>query len=187
MSTETADGEEDAGGVPGIPDPVEIDDGTPVLSGSIAVFAAVIAMLTSAPFLGLAFIPGLAGVLFVAAGVFATQSRSYVSLGVASIFVGVLLVGAMGAGPPMMLVTSAVGVFVAWDVGQHAITISEQFGRSAPTQRGELVHAGGSSLVGILSAGILYGIFLAGSGGKPALAVILMTTGFLALMWALRD
>jgi hypothetical protein len=166
---------------------VVLDESPPVTSSIISIFAAVIAVVVTAPSFGFAIPLGIAGLLFIATGVFTAGSRRWVSLGVTSIFVGILLVGALGAATPLTMVTSAVALFVSWDVGQHAVTIGEQFGRGAPTQRGELVHAAASSLVGVLGAGVAYAVYLLGTGDQPALAVILLLLGVVALVWALRD
>jgi hypothetical protein len=88
---------------------------------------------------------------------------------------------------PAIFVTGVAATLVAWDVGQHAITIGEQFGRQAPTRRGEIVHAGGSVMVGVLASGLAYGIYLFGSGNQPTLAVALLMFGAVLLIWALRD
>lgn len=166
---------------------VELDHQPTIVSSVIAVTAGVLSMAASAPFSGLAIPFGLLGVVFLGVGLFVRGSRQYVSLGVTSLFVGVLIVGILGAATPLMLLVSLVGLMVAWDVGQHAVTIGEQVGRTAPTRRGELIHAAGTSVVGILAAGFAYGTYQLGSQGQPALAVILLVVGVTALVWALRD
>jgi hypothetical protein len=158
-----------------------------ITSGAIALFAGVLAMLTSAPFYGVAVPFGVLGVLFLGVGVFSAASRRWVSLGAMSIFVGILIVGALGAATVPMLLISGVMTLVAWDVGQHAITVGEQFGRTVPTRRGELVHAASSTIVGVLGAGASYGVYVLGAGGQPALAVVLLVLGAVGLVWALRD
>lgn len=179
MSTETVDtGEREA---------VELENKPTVVSGIISLTAGILAMAGSAPFSGLAIPFGLLGLLFLGTGLFVKRSRQWVSLGVTSLFIGVLIVGMLGLAPPSMLLASAVGVLVAWDVGQHAVTIGEQFGRTTPTRRGELFHAAASIVVGVLAAGIGYTIYLLGSEGQPALAMILLLLGAVALVWALRD
>lgn len=179
MSVDTADVDPEAA--------VELDHRPALTSSIIAVFAGVLAMLTSGPFAGIALLFGLAGVSFLAVGLFVTGSRSWVSLGIVSLFVGILTVGVLGTAPIPLLLISAVGLVVAWDVGQHAITIGEQFGRTTPTQRGELVHAAGSGLVGILGAGGVYGVYWAGTGGQPVLAILLLLLGAILLVWSLRE
>jgi hypothetical protein len=171
----------------GRPDPVELNDDPAVVSGAISLFAALLAVVVVTPFFGFAVPLGLLGLLFIGVGVFGEGSRRWVSLGVTSIFIAILLAGALGATTPLTVVVGGVAMFVAWDVGQHAVTIGEQFGRGVPTRRGEIVHAAASSLVGVLGAGISYGVYVFGTGDQPALAVILMILGVVGLVWALRD
>lgn len=167
--------------------PVELDHRPAMTSGIVSLFAGLVAMLASGLFATLALLFGLAGVSFLGIGLFVTESRSWVSLGVTSLFVGILTVGVLGAASTPLLLISMVALLVAWDVGQHAVTVGEQFGRTPPTQRGELVHAAGSGLVGILSAGVVYGVYLFGTGDQPVLAVILLVVGSVVLIWSLRE
>lgn len=183
MSTETDETTIGFGGR----EAVEMDDRPTVVSSAIAVTAGLLAMVGSAPYSGLAIPFGLLGILFLAAGLFGNGSRSLVSLGVMSFFVAILIVGALGLAPVTMLLASTVGTLIAWDVGQYGITIGEQIGRNAPTKRGELFHAAGSTVVGILAGGLGYGVFRFGSEGQPALALLLLFLGAIIMVWALRD
>lgn len=177
METEQGDGIE----------PIELDNRPAVTSGVISLTAGILAMAATAPYSGLAILFGLVGLLSIGAGLFTKGSRRWLGFGVTSLFIAMLAVGILGQAPPSMLVVGAVGLLVSWDVGQHAITIGEQMGRNAPTQRGEVAHAAGSSIVGILAGGLTYGVYLFGAEGQPALAVILLMVGGIALVWALRD
>lgn len=175
----------DAGG----PEAVELDFGPTVLSSRIAVAAAVFAVLTSGPYSGLALPMSLAGLAFVAVAVYRANSRRWLSLGVVSLFLGIALADMFG--PPNLgvglFLVSVTATIVAWDVGQHAITIGEQFGRQAPTRRGELVHAGSSVIVGILGSTLAYGVYFFGLRNQPTLTVATLMFGAVLLMWALRD
>lgn len=166
---------------------VTIDRRPTRMSGAIAIAAMTIGMAVVVPFFLLAIPFGLAAIGFIAGGVLVTGSRGWVSLGVTSGFIALLLVGLITGVDPLFLGVGAVGVFIAWDVGQHAITIGEQFGRDGRTQRGELMHAGASCLVGAIGLGVTYGVYLAGTGGQPTLAVFLLVVGLIGLIWALRD
>lgn len=183
MSAETSDETFEFGGR----ETVELDDRPTIVSSAIAVTAGVLAMAGSAPYSALAIPFGLLGLVFLAAGLFVKGSRSLVSLGVMSFFIAILIVGALGLAPPTMLLASIVGTIIAWDVAQYGITIGEQMGRNAPTKRGELFHAGGSTVVGVLAAGVGYGVFRVGSAGQPALALLLLFLGATVMIWALRD
>lgn len=158
-----------------------------LVSSVVSLLAGLFALLMSAPSVALALPFGLLGVLFLAVGLLYAGSRRWVSLGVTSLFVGILIVGAMGAVPSLTLLLSAVSLLVAWDVGMHAITVGEQFGREAPTRRGELVHSASSFLVGILATGVAYGLSRVVSGGRPAITIVVLVIGAVSLVWALRE
>ncbi|MFB6138214.1 MAG: hypothetical protein ABEJ42_07760 [Halobacteriaceae archaeon] len=183
--TEVDEFEIDVGG----PDAVELEFGPTKLSSGIAVGAAVLAALSSGLYSGLALPFSFAGVGFVAVAVYRAESRRWLSLGVMSLFIGIIasdMFGPPGLDPAVYL-ASMTATIVSWDVGQHAITIGEQFGLTAPTRRGELVHAAGSVIVGVLASGIAYGVYFFGSGNQPTLAVALLMLGAVLLIWALRD
>lgn len=166
---------------------VELDHRPALTSAVVSLFAGVVATLASTPFLAAALPLGFAGVTFLGIGLFVTESRSWISLGVVGLFVAVLVVGVFGAAPTSLLLVSTVAVLVAWDAGQHAVTIGEQFGRTPPTRRGELLHAGASVVVGVLAAAVVYAVYLFATDSQPVLAVILVVGGALVLLWSLRE
>lgn len=176
-----ADGEDEEG--------VAVDlDRRPTRTSAVASMAAgVLGMLTSAPFSGIAIPVSLLGLLFLGGGLFVLGSRRWISIGVINLFVGALIAGTVGNATPLMLLLSTVGIIVAWDTGNHAVTIGRQLGRASLTRRGELFHAASSTLVGLVAVGAVYGVFLLGTGGHPAIAAISLTFGFILLVWALRD
>ncbi len=165
----------------------QLDLRSPIISGVLAVLAAVIGMLLTAPYVGLTLPIGIAGVLFIAAGVFVSHSRSYVSLGLASMFIVLVSVGAVGAVPTPVLLIGGVFTVVAWDVGQHAVTLGKQMGRGPPTARGEVIHAVGTFMVGMIIAAILYGVSLVPLGEQAVFPIVLLLLGVVALFWAVRS
>lgn len=183
MSAERTESEIDVGAR----EPVELEVGPARVSSVASLFAALFAALLTAPFSGFALLFGLFGVVFYITGLFVTGTRNWVSLGTMSILFGILIVGSTGVATPPMLLASMVGLLVAWDTGEHAITIGEQFGRTAPTRRGEFVHVGGSLIVGVLTAGFVYLVYTLGTGGQPALAGISLLLGAVLLVWAMSD
>jgi len=174
---ETADADE----------PVELEFEPTRVSSVVAMTAGVLAALTTVPYGGFAVPFGIAGLAFLATGLFGSGSRRWVSLGVANLFMGVIVAGGFGAATPPTVLAATVATLIAWDVGQHAITVGEQFGRTAPTRRGEVVHAASTTIVGVLSAGIAYGVYVFGTSGQPTLAVVLLFLGAVLLVWALRE
>lgn len=167
--------------------PVSIDHRPPIVSGAVAVGAVTIAMLLVVPYFVLAIPFGLIAIGCVAVGALMLGSRGWVSLGVTSAFIAILLVGLLTGIDPLSLALAAVGAFVAWDVGQHGIVIGRHFGRDTRTDRGEIVHAAASAIVGVVGAGATYGVYLLGTGDQPAVAVFLLIGGVIGLIWALRD
>lgn len=166
---------------------VTIDRRPTITSSVVAIVAVTIAMALIVPYFILAIPFGLAALGFVAGGVLVTGSRGWVSLGVTSGFLAILLVALLTPIDPLSLAIAAVGVFLAWDVGHYAITIGQQFGRGTRTQRGEIVHAAGSAVVGTIGVGVTYVVYLVGTGEQPTLAVFFLVAGVIALIWALRD
>ena len=171
----------------GVPEVVDLEFGPRRFSAFVAIFAGVMATATSAPYHGLSLPFGLLGLVFLVFGALFGKSRGWISLGVTSIFIGVLVAGVFDAITVPMTLMATVGTMIAWDVGQHAVTIGEQFSRESPTRRGEATHAAASTIVGVLAAGVAYGIYVAGSGGQPALAILFLGLGATFLIWALRD
>lgn len=166
---------------------VELDNRPTITSSVISLFAAFMALIATAPFSAISIPFSLAGILFIALGLFVSHSEGWVSIGMLSIFLGIVLAGLIGTASLPLLLVAIVGLMVSWDVGQHAITIGNQLGRSAPTQRGELIHAAASCLVGVLAAGAVYTAYLLGSGRQPVLALVLVILGVSILIWSLRE
>jgi hypothetical protein len=167
-------------------EPVELDHSAARTSSAVAGLAGLLVVVTTVPFSVLALLPGLGGLLCLAVGLFAADSRRWVTLGALSLGLAVVAAGALGGATTPMILTGTVAVLVSWDVGQHAVTIGDQFGVSVPTRRGELVHAAASVIVGTVSAGIIYGVYTFGTGNQPVLAVVLLLAGSVLLVWALR-
>lgn len=131
-------------------------------------------------------LPGLLGVLALGAGVAPVRgqgSRRLVKIGAGLVLVSVLVTGVFRAAPPGTLVAGAAAAVVGWDLGEHAINVGEQLGRTASTWRTEGVHAVGGGLVAItalLTSNLVEGV---GSSGLslPALALLLVAVVLLSI------
>lgn len=165
---------------------VDVEHEPARLSAHVAMGAGVVAALTSAPFALLALPFGVGGLAMLAAGLYVAESRTWVSVGAGGIFSGGLLAGAFGGVTAELLLISVIGVMVAWDVGQNAISIGEQLTAATHTRRLELVHAGATAVVATLAAGLAYGVYVAGTGGQPAPALALLLIGAVVLLWVVR-
>lgn len=125
-----------------------------------------------------------AGVALLAAGL-RRPDRRLVTLGGASLACAAFVTGLAGGGPARLVVAVA-AAFVAWDLGEHAITLGEQLGRRAATRRLEFLHAGATVGVATAAAGAAYVVFALSGGGRPVDALVLLLVGAMALLAALR-
>ena len=164
---------------------VEVDHAPARLSSYVAVGAAVVAVLASAPFSVLALPFGLGGVAIFSGALF-VGSRRWLGLGVAGILAGVIAAGVAEATTPELMLISVVASLVAWDVAQNAMDLGEQIGRGSRTRRAEVVHAAGTAMIATLSAGVAYGLFRVAGGGRPPAAVLLLVLGAVLVTWAIR-
>lgn len=164
---------------------VSVDHSPTRLSTIAAMVAAVVAGLTSAPFALLALPLGLGGIAIIASGLFLEASRFRVTMGAAGLFLSVIVAGAYGIAPALLLVSAAATV-LAWNFGLNAISLGEQIGREAETSRNEIVHAASATIVAMLSAGVAYVVYLTAGGGRPVAAVAMLSLALVFLIWAIR-
>lgn len=123
---------------------------------------------------------GLVGVVLAASGVY-RGSRRLLGVGVAVLFGGVVVAGLLSV-PAVVLVPAMVGTVLAWDVGENAITVGEQFTAAADTWRGELLHATASAIVVTLFAVGAFVVYTASTGGYPLAAVAMAVVGALVVL-----
>jgi len=107
-------------------------------------------------------------------------SRLLHRLGAAALFSGVLLAGAAGTPPVTMLVAAGAAV-VAWDAGEHGLGLGRQLGTAATMGRSQVVHTGATVVVGMVVAGVGYGVYTIARTGQPTTAVVLLV--FAALLF----
>lgn len=112
-------------------------------------------------------------------------SPALLGVGATVQFVGVLVGGLAGA-PPEPVLVAAAGTVVAWDVGENALTLGDQLGRAARTDRAEVVHAAASAAVAAVGSGLAYLAFVGVDRGQPTLALVLLLLGAVLLAAALR-
>lgn len=134
--------------------------GIGAILASLGVIAAALTLLVSVgdePEIAM-FAPGIVGSAILAAGVFPVRGRGsqmLVKLGAAGIFISVLVAGIYEA-PLSILLVGGVGSILAWDAGDHAITLGEQMGMAARTIPVEVTHLAGTILVGTLAVVAAY-------------------------------
>jgi len=154
------------------------------LSTSLAVLAASASLLATGLSDPAALAAGVPGVACVGAGSL-RGSRRLVSLGGLALTGGVIVAGLAGGGPEVLLL-GALAALVAWDVAEHGIGVGDHLGRETETARIELVHAAATLLVGVLAAGVGYGVYRGVAGGQPVTAVVFLLVGVVATVAALR-
>lgn len=112
------------------------------------------------------------------------------SLGVRDVGLLVMLAGPVVAGlaqPPVApLLVAAVASVLARDVADNAVEIGRQLGTDTPTRRAEAVHAAGTLLVGLATAAVGYAVFVLAGGGQPVTTLVVLLSGALVLLLALR-
>jgi hypothetical protein len=150
---------------------------------ALAVLPALVATLAGGLYTWPGLLAGVAGLLGLAAGL-ARGSRAAVTLGAAGLFAGIVLAGAEGA-PAGPALVGAVAAVVAWDIATTAVSVGEQLGRDAGTRRLEVTRALASAGAGAVTVGLSYGVYLAGAGGRPVAALLLLLVAAVLLTVAL--
>ncbi|SDX59004.1 DUF7519 family protein [Halobellus clavatus] len=156
----------------------------PTFAASLALLAGFASVLALAVGSFGALAAGTAGAVLLAGGLYAA-SRRVVAFAGGAFLLGILVAGARGAAAEPLLL-AALGAVLAWDLGAFAVGVGEQLGREADTARLTIVHAASGLLVGVVGAGVLYGVFLGTQGGQPASAVASLLVGVVILVAVLR-
>lgn len=167
----------------GVSGAVSIDRSPTRVSGALAVIAGLVAVITLA-LSGRVSLPGIVGLVLVAVGVY-RGSRRVLGVGVAVLFVGVLLAGMFATAPELLVIATA-AVVLAWDIGENAITVGERFGRRAETTGAETVHAAVSTIVAVVAGTTGYLVYRSATGGQPTAALVALLFAVVALVVVLR-
>lgn len=148
------------------------------VAAAVAVLAVVAGSTVDAAIAG----AGAVGIVYGAH----TATRRYVTLGAGVAFVGVVLAAARGL-PMSLALVAAVATLVAYDTGEHAVTLGVDVGRHAPTGQSVLVHATGSVAVGVVVATLGYGAYLFGPTSLPVTGLLALLFAAVLLAYALGD
>lgn len=167
------------------PDSVVTVSRAPTLTSTIVTLvAAFLVCLTALPTIGL--VPTILGLVVLASGLLAGR-RGLVTLGSAGQLVGLFIAGAGASNVTTVRVLVGIAAaVVAWDVGQYAVGLGDQIGRTAPTRRAELVHAGTSLTIAAATAGIAYLLFVVAAGNQPTTALVALLCTAVLLVLVLR-
>ena len=126
--------------------------------------------------------PGAAAVVFGAR----SGNRRFVTLGGGLAFVGAVLGGATGM-PLLLAMIAGVGAIVAYDTGEHAVSLGVDVGTRAGATQSVLVHAAASVVVASLVGGISYAIYVFGPGSLPVTGLLALLTAGVLLAYAIGD
>ncbi|MFP8957927.1 hypothetical protein ACLI4Y_14470 [Natrialbaceae archaeon A-CW3] len=161
--------------------PLEFDPRPSIVGAALALLVG--ALLTLLTAMGSLFATpfALGGLLSVAYGVTVGSARS-VDMGAVS-FVPAIAAGAAGTLSIPLTVGAVVCLYTAWDVAHNAIGVGEQLGRWTNTTSLELVHIGGTLVVGTLTAGIVLLLYQVAVEGLPFAALAFTALGGVVLLW----
>jgi len=168
-------------------EPVDVEHAPPRLSQALSTGGALVGAGLTVPFALLAIPFGLSGVAIVALSLFKVHSRGWLSIGTALVLVGSLISGAYGAVTPEIMLVGVASTVLAWDLGQHGISIGEQLGRKTRSKRLQLVHAATSAVVIGLVSFVAYFVYLFSGDGRPGPAVALIVLGIVVMAWLFRS
>ncbi|MFP9191050.1 hypothetical protein ACLI4Q_05220 [Natrialbaceae archaeon A-CW1-1] len=147
-----------------------------LLFGALVTLLATMGSMIATPF-------AFAGLLSIGYGVTVGSTRA-VDTGTAG-FVPAIAIGTAGSLSIPLTVSAVVCLYTAWDVAHNAIGVGEQLGRWTETTRLELIHAGGSLVVGALTAGIVLLFYQVTVEGLPFAALVFVALGGVLLLWIL--
>lgn len=129
-------------------------------------------------------VPGMLGLLGLVLGVADIRDgwgRPLVTGGAALLLVGVVTSGVVYGAEAAPLLVATAATIVAWDLGEQAINMSEQVGRTARSWGVELFHGGASAFVGgsiVVAALAVRGIQL----GHVSFAGLLVLLGAIVVL-----
>jgi hypothetical protein len=123
-------------------------------------------------------------------GYLSAETTGY-SIASAGVFVGAAFAATIDV-PVWLVFGGFVASLLVWDTGRFGTVLSREVGFHADTRRVELVHAGGTALVGLVGAVLAAGVasqFQGGIGGDSAVsavALLALVVGILSFVSALR-
>ncbi|SEW07910.1 hypothetical protein SAMN04487945_1317 [Halobacterium jilantaiense] len=161
----------------------EFDARPPTVAVAPAAVAAVVALVPAlGSGIGLALGAAGAGLL-----VFGAQqgTRRFVSLGAATLAVGVVFGAATGLDPAYTLV-GGVGTVVAYDAGEHAVSLGVDVGRDARVGQSVLVHVFSTAALSALVAAVTLVVYTFGPRSLPVTALVTLLLGGTLLAYVLR-
>jgi hypothetical protein len=145
--------------------------------------AAVLALGTSGFYSWPALTAGVVGLTLLVVGL-RRGANTAVTAGAFGLFLAGIVAGSQGA-PVLPVLISVTCSVLAWDSGRNAVSIGTQLGREADTRRIEAVHMAASTAVGLMTVGLGYGLYRAGTGNQPVTALFFLLVAAVLLVEAL--
>jgi hypothetical protein len=135
-------------------------------------------------------LPGLVGIALLGAGLCPISgrfARRFVSAGLASVVIGVAIVGVFESKPPLRLLAATVAAVVAWDIAEHSISLGEQLRTDVTTRSVDLVHVGATAGYGVGLIIVSALLFDHGATGLPLSTLVLLLVAAIILSALLYD
>lgn len=112
------------------------------------------------------------------------RSRPGVTTSILTTWGGIAV--AAGADLPVLFIgVGVVASVIVWDAANRAIRLGRQLTRTADTRDVELLHAGTTTIVGVGSFALAYGIYRAATWDLPLLTVLALVVSVLGLWYLL--
>lgn len=165
---------------------VEVTHGPARTSSILAIAVGLVAVVTTMFGSLIAFLVGLFGLAGFGAGLFVVKNERLTLAATGVIFLGVVLGGIWG-NPEVFTVMGALMTILAFDYGQNAFSVGNQLSTEAETQRGELVHAAASFVVGSIAVTFAFAIYLVAGTGYTTAALTFVLLAAILLAWAIRS
>jgi len=129
--------------------------------------------------------PGLVGVVCLGLGVRPVSdrfARPLAAVGLATLVVGVALVGIFDGADPPRLLAAAVLALAAWDSAGHAVGLGQQLRTDAVTRPVELLHTGATLAYGGVLVGAALLVYSFGATDLSLSALVLLLGGAVTLL-----
>lgn len=131
---------------------------------------------------------GMLGLGLYALGIGAVRrgmERRFVTAGVAFVFAGILVTGVFQGTSTGGMLAATVACVVAWDAGEHAVSLGEHVGTTSTAWSAGLTHVGATAVVGIVAVVVTVGIDTVAVTGLPLSALLTLLLAALLSLAAL--
>lgn len=153
---------------------------------------AVVPALVACGFALLSLVVAPTGLVFAAPGamllLFGARNgeRRHVTVGAAVLSLGVL-VGAFSGVDPAYALVGGVGAVVAYDAGEHAVSLGHDVGQNARVGQSVLVHVASTASLSVVVTTLAFGVYTFGPSALPVTALLTLLLGGILLAFVLRD